>query len=153
AVVARSANNIDVFVVGNDGHVWSTAWPDPQHAGRWLPDFFPLPGQAGFDKTTPHAAVAARSAYNFDVFVVGNAGHVWSTACADPHHAVRLLPDFCPPPGPAVSYTTLFRSAVVARSANNIDVFVVGNDGHVWSTAWPDPQHAGRWLPDFFPLP
>ena len=79
AAVARTANNLDLFVIGNDGHVWSTFWPDPAHAGQWHPDWFPLPGQAVFDKTTQHVAAVARTANNLDLFVIGNENHIWST--------------------------------------------------------------------------
>ena len=153
AAVARSANNLDLFVIGNDSHVWSTAWPDVAHPGRWLPDWFPLPGQAVFDKNTQQVAAVARTAHNLDLFVIGNDGHVWTTAWPDPAHPGRWLPDWFPLPGRAVFEKNTQRVTAVARSANNIDLFVIGNDGHVWTTAWPDPAHPGRWLPDWFPLP
>ena len=39
-------------MIGNDNHVWTTFW-----AGNWNSDFFPVPGQAVFDREHQHVAV------------------------------------------------------------------------------------------------
>jgi hypothetical protein len=64
-----------LFVIGNDGHVWSTFW---SAATGWAADFFPLPGQVVFDLVQCVAAVS-RAPDNLDLFVIGNGGQVWST--------------------------------------------------------------------------
>src|SRR5207302_11320152 len=58
AAVSRAPGNLDLFVIGNDSHIWSTWWND--HAG-WAPDWFPLPGQAVFDRDHQQVAAVSRS--------------------------------------------------------------------------------------------
>ena len=47
ATVSRAPGNLDLFIVGNDNHVWTTYWNDQ---GGWSADWFPVPGQAVFDR-------------------------------------------------------------------------------------------------------
>ncbi|MBV9363322.1 MAG: serine hydrolase [Solirubrobacterales bacterium] len=78
SAVARDANHLDVFVTGNDGHVYTTWWdsslPDwgSITLGGWkdIGGSFPVGG--------PVSAVA-RDANHLDVFIAGNDGHVYTT--------------------------------------------------------------------------
>ena len=144
AGVSRAHGNLDLFIVGNDGHVWSTFWND--QAG-WNQDWFPLPGQAVFDRTVQKVTAVSRAPGNLDLFIVGNDSHVWSSFWND---QVGWNQDWFPLPGQAVFDIHSQHVAVVSRTSGSIDLFIVGNDGHVWSTFWND--QAG-WNQDWFPLP
>src|SRR5437588_416361 len=144
AAVSRAPGNLDLFVIGNDSHIWSTWWND--HAG-WAPDWFPLPGQAVFDKDHQQVAAVSRAPGNLDLFIVGNDNHVWSTWWND--HA-GWAPDWFPLSLHAVLAIYHQQVAAVSRAPGNLDLFIVGFDDHVWSIFWND--HDG-WSKDWFPLP
>ena len=144
AAVSRAPGNLDVFVIGFDNHVWTTYWND---AGGWSADFFPLPGQAVFDRSVQQLAAVSRAPGNLDLFVIGFDNHVWTTYWND---AGGWSADFFPLPGQAVFDHTQQQLAAVSRAPGNLDVFVIGFDNHVWTTYWND---AGGWSADFFPLP
>ncbi|AEU37157.1 Peptidase M64, IgA [Granulicella mallensis] len=134
AVVSRGAGDLDLFIVGNDSHVWSTYWHD---STGWSADWFPLPGQAVFDLATQHVAVVSRAAGNLDLFIVGNDSHVWSTFWND---SAGWSADWFPLPGQAVFDLATQQVAAVSRAAGNLDLFIIGNDSHIWSTYWPGPD-------------
>jgi hypothetical protein len=143
AAVSRAPNNLDLFVVGNDNRVWSTFW----NPGGWAPDWFPLSGRAVFDHLTQHVAAVSRAEVNLDLFIIGFDNHVWSTFWS----AVGgWSNDWFPLPGSAVFDRERQQIAAVSRAAGNLDLFVIGNDNHVWSTFW---NAASGWSRDFFPLP
>jgi IgA Peptidase M64 len=142
--VSRAPGNLDLFVVGNDGHVWSTYWSD---SGGWSQDWFPLPGQAVFDREHQQVAAVSRASGNLDLFIVGNDNHVWSTYWSA---GGGWSQDWFPLPGQAVFDRENQQVAVVSRAAGNLDLFIVGNDSHVWSTYW---SAGGGWSQDWFPLP
>ena len=144
AAVSRAPGNLDLFVIGNDAHIWSTWWND--QAG-WAPDWFPLPGQAVFDKDHQKLAAVSRAPGNLDLFVVGNDAHVWSTWWND---QAGWSQDWFPLPGQAVFDRNVQQVAAVSRAPGNLDLFIVGNDDHVWSTWWND--QAG-WAPGLVPAP
>ena len=130
--------NLDLFVIGNDNHVWTTFWN-----GNWNADWFPLPGRAVFDRATQHIAVVSRAPGNLDLFVIGNDDHVWTTFWNGNWNA-----DWFPLPGRAVFDRATQHIAAVSRAPGNLDLFVIGNDNHVWTTFWN-----GNWNADWFPLP
>ncbi len=130
SAVARSPNNLDLFVVGNDGRVytswWSAGrdWSGVNDTWRSLGGYFPV--------GAPVSAVA-RSPDNLDLFVVGNDGRVytsWWSAGYDwsgVNDTWRSLGGYFPVGAPV---------SAVARSPNNLDLFVVGNDGRVYTSWW-----------------
>ena len=144
AAVSRAAGNLDLFVIGFDNHVWSTFW---NAAGGWNSDWFPLPGQAVFDREKQQIAAVSRAAGNLDLFVIGFDNHVWSTFW---NAAGGWNSDWFPLPGQAVFDREKQQIAAVSRAAGNLDLFVIGFDNHVWSTFW---NAAGGWNSDWFPLP
>jgi hypothetical protein len=144
AALSRASGNLDLFIVGDDNHVWSTFWT--AHGG-WNSDWFPLPGQAVFDRATQQVAALSRASGNLDLFIVGYDNHVWSTFWTD-HGGWNK--DWFALPGKAVFDRTTQQVAAVSRASGNLDLFIVGDDNHVWSTFWTD--HGG-WNSDWFPLP
>lgn len=143
AAVSRAPDHLDLFVVGNDNHVWSTFW---SAAGGWNADWFPLPGQAVFDRQNQRVAAVSRAPGNLDLFVIGNDNHVWSTFW---NSVTGWNHDWFPLPGQAVFDRQNQQVAAISRAPGNLDLFVIGNDDHVWSTFW----NAGGWSRDWFPLP
>jgi hypothetical protein len=143
-VVSRFPGHLDVFVIGFDSHVWSTFWD--QNSG-WNQDFFPLPGNAVFDRDRQRLSVVSRFPGHLDVFVIGFDNRVWSTFW-DQNSGWN--PDFFPLPGGAVFDNQKQHVDVVSRFPGHLDVFVIGFDNRVWSTFWD--QNSG-WNQDFFPLP
>lgn len=142
--VARTPANLDLFVVGFDNRVWSTFWT--QDSG-WHLDWFPLPGQAVFNRNTQKIAAVSRAAGNLDLFIIGFDNRVWSTFWSDLHgwHGDWFLL-----PGKAAFDHEKQHIAAVARSHNNLDLFVLGFDNRAWSTSW---STANGWHSDWFPLP
>ena len=96
AAVARAPGNLDLFIVGNDNHVWTTYWNDQ---GGWSSDWFPVPGQAVFDRNSQQVEAVARAPGNLDLFIVGNDNHVWTTYWNDQG---GWSSDWFPVPGQAV---------------------------------------------------
>jgi hypothetical protein len=143
AAVSRGPGNLDLFVIGFDNHVWSTFWTE---AGGWNRDWFPLPGQAVFDRATQHIAAVSRGPGNLDLFVIGFDNHVWSTFWTETGGWNR---DWFPLPGQAVFDRATQHIAAVSR-LGNLDLFVLGFDNHAWSTFWTG---ASGWNADFFSLP
>jgi len=128
--VSRAAANLDLFVIGNDNRVWTTFWVD---GIGWHSDWFPLPGGAVFDREHQQIAAVSRAAANLDLFVIGNDDHVWSSFWVD---GVGWHSDWFPLSGGAVFDRERQQIAAVSRAAANLDLFVIGNDNHVWSTFW-----------------
>ena len=63
----------------------------------WSYDWFPLPGQAVFDKDHQDVAAVTRAPGNLDLFVIGNDAHIWSTWWNDQAGWSGLVP--APRPG------------------------------------------------------
>src|SRR5665811_673484 len=101
--------------------------------GLWSYDWFPLPGQAVFDRATQQVAAVSRAPGNLDLFVIGNdGGHIWSTYWNDQS---GWAADWFALPGQAVFDRATQQVAAVSRAPGNLDLFVIGNDGgHIWST-------------------
>lgn len=144
AAVARTPANLDLFVIGADNRVWTTFWSE---AGGWNTDWFPLPGDAVFNRATQKIAAVSRAPGNLDLFVIGFDNRVWSTFWTD---LLGWHGDWFPLPGKAVFDHQTQQIAAVARTPLNLDLFVIGFDQHAWSNAW---STAHGWLADFFPLP
>jgi hypothetical protein len=157
AAVARSPGNLDLFVIGNEGHVWTTAWSSSVPAPGWNADWVRVPGAATFDLNTQHVAAVSRAPDHLDLFVIGNDGgvgttngHVWTTAWTN---GIGWNPDWGPIQGQAVFDYATQKIAAVARSPGNLDLFVIGNEGHVWTTAWSSNVPAPGWNADWVRVP
>lgn len=92
--VSRAPGLLDLFVIGFDNHVWTTFW---NAATGWNGDWFPLPGQAVFDRDKQHIAAVTRTPNNLDLFVIGFDNRVWSTflalRVANPAITLRAVAD------------------------------------------------------------
>ena len=136
SVASRGANNLDVFVVGKDGGIYTAAW-GPQTDSTWkgwwrISDLEAKPGSS--------VSVTSRGADWLDIFVVGNDGGIytasWNPAFEDGWHGWWRIGNNAVDPGSPVS--------VVSRSANKLDVFVTGSDGGIYTAAW-EPGFTDGW--------
>jgi hypothetical protein len=130
SVTSRSAGNLDLFVVGNDGRVYTSWW---YQGADWsgLNNTWRNIGGV-FPKGAPVTAVA-KSSNSIDLFITGNDGRVytsWWYQGADWSglgDRWRSIGGFFPAGAPI---------SVTSRSAGNLDLFVVGNDGRVYTSWW-----------------
>ena len=113
----------------------------------WNTDWFPLPGQAVFDRNTQKIAAVSRAPGHLDLFVIGNdAAPEPPMVTSGPRPGAAPLAwnaDWRPLPGQAVFDRNTQTVTVVSRAPDHLDLFVIGNDGgvgttngHVWTTAW-----------------
>ena len=130
SAVARTPDNLDVFVSGNDGRVY-TSWWSAGHDWSGLNDRWRNIG-GFFPRGAPVAAVA-RTPNNLDLFITGNDGRVytsWWVRGSDwsgLNNRWRNIGGIFPAGAPL---------SAVARTSNNLDVFVTGNDGRVYTSWW-----------------
>ena len=149
--LARTGDVIDLFVAGFDGGVYSTAWTAP---GGWFDGRLRLGDNRFADNFTvpPGTPIAAisRFAEHLDLFASGRDGHVYSTFwdastgwsgqwfwLGD----VNFGDQFTVPPGSPVTAVSRFR--------DQIDLFVSGRDGAIYSTFW---NAASGWHDHWFRL-
>ena len=124
------SHNLDLFITGNDGRVYTSWWfQGVDWSGindNWRPigGFFP-PG-------APVAAVA-RTPNNLDLFITGNDGRVYTSwwfqgvDWSGINDNWRPIGGFFPPAAPL---------GAVARTPGNLDLFITGNDGRVYTSWW-----------------
>jgi hypothetical protein len=147
AAVSRGPGNLDLFVIGFDGRVWTTFWPDKEkdQVGWNRGDWFPLPGRARFDHTTQQIAAVSRGPGNLDLFMIHSDGRVWTTFWNEqagwdrdpgPDGGVNPEGHFFPLPGRARFDHTTQQIAAVSRGPGNLDLFMIHSDGRVWTTFW-----------------
>ena len=124
--LARIPEHLDVFSVGGDGRMNSAWW----HEGTPWSGTFPIGGF--FPPGAPVAAVA-RYPNHLDLFVVGNDGRVYTSWYHEGgdwsgiNDNWRGIGGFFPVGAPV---------SAVARYPNHLDLFVVGNDGRVYTSWW-----------------
>jgi hypothetical protein len=149
--ISRESDQLDLFVVGNDGRVYTSWWHEGSDWSGVNDSWRPI---GGFFPAGVTVGGVARMTNHLDLFVVGNDGRVytswwhegsdWSGA----NDNWRSIGGFFPVGGTV---------SPVARMANHLDLFIVGNDGRVYTSWWH--QGAGwsgvndNWRPigGFFP--
>ncbi len=150
--VDRTPDNLDVFVTGNDGRVYTSwwfqgvDWSGTNDNWRSIGGFFPV--------GAPVAPVA-RGPQNLDLFITGNDGRVytsWWFNGADwsgVNDNWRSIGGFFPAGAPVTA---------VARRPDHLDLFVTGNDGRVYTSWWQAGQDWSgvndnwRSIGGFFPI-
>jgi hypothetical protein len=140
-VLARSPDHMDLFAVGADGRLYSAWWDANLNNGLWN-DWFVVPGNL---IAPPGATVTAlaRTPDHMDLFVVGNDGRVHSDWW-DAHANNGLWNDWFVVPG---GFTGVPGSPVtaVSRIPEHMDLFAVGNDGHVYTDWWDAGANYSLW--------
>ena len=135
--VARKAEQLDLFVAAKNGGIYSAYWS----GGGWS-GWFRI-GQAGsaIPSGSPVTAVA-RKAEQLDLFVAGYDGNVYS-AYWNPSSGWQGWFSIGAPgsrvaPGSPVT--------AVARKAEQLDLFTVGNDGGIYSAYWNPASGWSGWF-------
>ncbi|HWN11361.1 MAG TPA: peptidoglycan DD-metalloendopeptidase family protein [Pyrinomonadaceae bacterium] len=139
--VSRHPNKLDIFVVGNDGRIYTAAWDQNVSQGKWRGWWNIQDG-----KNCPAGALVSavsRHPSKLDVFVVGNDGRIYTAAWDNNVNDAKWrgwwnIQDGknCPPGAPV---------GAVSRHSNKLDVFVVGNDGRIYTAAWDQNVGDAKW--------
>ncbi|MFL6163643.1 MAG: hypothetical protein ACJ74U_15665 [Jatrophihabitantaceae bacterium] len=136
SVVSRSADHLDIFAADVNGAVVSAAW-QPDFADGWH-RWWQINGGVGASGAPVHAV--SRSTDKLDIFVIGTDRHTytaaWQPDFADGWHGWWSLLGGLAAPGAHLT--------AVSRSADKLDVFVIGTDGGVYTAAW-QPEFADGW--------
>ncbi|GAC1544189.1 MAG: hypothetical protein NVS3B16_11730 [Vulcanimicrobiaceae bacterium] len=132
--LARTPEHLDLFVVGNDGGIYSAWWDKNTNSARW--NLWFRIGRAEHNVPTNSVVTAiARNPNQIDLFVVGHDGGIYSTwwnpadGWESNHNWFRIGPAWANVPTRSVV-------TAVARNPNQIDLFVVGHNGGIYSTWW-----------------
>jgi hypothetical protein len=134
--VARKRNRLHLFVTGNDGVVYTSWWyegePWSGAKDNWMPigGFFP-PG-------APVTAVSRRPE-KLDLFITGNDGRVYTSWWTHGHPWSGTKDNWTPIGGYFPKGAPI---AAVARKPDNLDLFITGNDGRVYTSWW---THGNPW--------
>jgi serine/threonine protein kinase len=164
AVAPWNAQQLNVYVVGTDRHLYSTTWPVPAHGG-WVdhggsytgtPALSPgggvwvigtnghlyiaaFQGDEGVDRVDlggsyTGSPVVVRRKTQVDVFTVGEDHHLY--------HSVYHFPI----PGGSVVTESLGGSvagspAAASLTSHRLDVFAIGTDSHLYHAAWNGSRH------------
>jgi len=139
SAVSRDPNKLDIFLVSNDGAVYTAAWDANAANGQWqgwwkILSFAAKPGSP--------VAVVSRDPNKLDIFVAGNDGKTYSAAW-DANVANgqwrgwwNILDGYLPPGGAITA---------VSRDPNKLDIFLVSNDGGIYTAAWDANAASGQW--------
>ncbi len=134
--VSRSANKLDVFVIGTDGGAYTAAW-EPGFTDGWH-GWWRI-RNAVFPQGSYLGAVT-RSADHLDMFGTDTSGNIitaaWEPAFSDGWHGWWQIRGGRAQPGAPVT--------AVSRSANKLDVFVIGTDNVTYTAAW-EPAFTDGW--------
>ena len=134
--VSRSADKLDLFVIGTDDRVYTAAW-EPDFADGWHGWWRLLDGVAA---PGAHVTAVSRSADHLDVFVIGTDGGVytaaWEPDFADGWHGWSRIGNLVAPQGAPVH--------CVSRSTDHLDIFVTDSSGSIQTAAW-EPDFADGW--------
>lgn len=129
--ISRKADQLDLFAVDGNGEVRTAAWSPGSNNAKWGGWWRVTETNGKFTPGTP-IAVASRGPDQLDLFAVGLDGRVWTAAW-----------------GPQTNYEWQGWSSIgdpvfaqdstiaaVARNPNQLDIFVNGLDGNLWSASW-----------------
>ena len=134
--VSRRQDFLDVFVVGTDGGCWTAAW-EPGFTDWWH-GWWRI-RDARFPQGAYIGAVT-RGTDHLDVFGTDVNGNVlsaaWEPAFSDGWHGWWHIRGGRAAPGAPVT--------AVSRSADKLDIFVVGTDRQTYTAAW-EPAFADGW--------
>lgn len=136
AAVSRNPKQIDLFVTGLNGHVYTSF---SANGGGWSGVGDKWLDIGGVFPVAAPLAVLSRNPNQMDVFVTGNDGHVYTSWYIDGSDWSGLGDKWLDIGGVFPVGAPL---AAVSRHPNQMDVFVTGNDGHVYNSFFLD---GGAW--------
>jgi hypothetical protein len=132
--VSHSAGQIDLFIVAQDGHVYTAAQNPANAWGGWW--------QIGNISVPLGAEVTAVSALqdSLDIFVVDTAGNIQTSHWDPATPWTSWAPVLAGHTAPGTPIT------VVSRSPGLMDIFFLADDGYVWSAGFdPNTGWGGFW--------
>jgi len=129
AAVSRTPNNLDVFAIGLDGRVYTSWWSE----GATWSGFNGWRNIGGFFPRGAHLSAISQDANSLDLFVVGNDGCVYTSWWRVPNDWSGLNDNWRNLGGgdfrPGANVTAIC-------GADGIDLFVIGNNGRVYTAHW-----------------
>ncbi|MFN0102286.1 MAG: LamG-like jellyroll fold domain-containing protein [Bryobacteraceae bacterium] len=140
SAVSRDSNKLDIFVAGNDGKVYTAAWDAHAANQQWMGWWTILDAQV---PAGAHVTAVSRHPNKLDVFVVASNQGAFTAAWELGVNGSQWMGwwrigDEVFQPGIPIT--------PVSRHPDNLDLFVAGNDGRVWTAAWAhNSQWAGWW--------
>jgi hypothetical protein len=130
SAIARDANHLDVAATDTNGRLWIARWTPGAYARNW--DRW-RPVLSGISTSGTPASLVARASSKLDVFASGADGKTY-TAAWDANRSNGLwrgwwniLSGWLPPGGSVTA---------VCRDPGKLDVFLVSNDGGIYTAAW-----------------
>ncbi len=137
---------LDLFVTGLDGQVWTTWWEPFRNWGYWAP-VNPNPPEVRMQSGATVSAVWREARKHLDLFVSGTDGTIWSIWWSDqqpgwrPDGWLSIHSETKMKPGATV--TALWR-----EPGKHLDLFATATDGTVSSIWWNDVDgwRPGGWL-------
>jgi hypothetical protein len=127
-------------VIGSDDFVYSTTWSE---ADGWAPEWFHITTENIFDHATQKVTAISSFESEIELYVVGSDDRVWVTFWS----VVQGWQNWHHVPGNSGFDHTKQLVSAVARMAGSIDLFMIGVDGNVWSTARSEEN---GWLGSWF---
>jgi hypothetical protein len=141
--VSRDPGKLDIFLVSNDGGVYTAAWDQNVANQAWqgwwrIGNLVAKPGAP--------VSVVSRDPNKLDIFVAGSDGKTY-TAAWDAQQSngqwrgwSNILTGAIPSGGTV---------SCVSRDAGKLDIFLVSNDGGIYTAAWDqsvaNPAWGGWW--------
>lgn len=154
SVTSRRPGLLEVFYIGTDGALWTSKWDKDEHPtwATWTPRWETQAlSQTWIAQPGSGIAAVARTANNADVFFFGNDGALYSSYTSSysydgqtPWTTFRVQPQNTPQTGLAPKGANV---TAVARTTQNLDVFFVGNDGHLYTSYWFNGAPAWNTIP------
>jgi Domain of unknown function (DUF1929) len=138
--VSRNPDRIDIFVIGNNGGIYTSGQTS---AGTWEA-WHPV-GNPGAGENVPTNSVVsavARTLNRLDIFVVGHNGGIYTSGQTNGAGWEGWHPIGNPGAGENVPIRSLVWPA--SRHADRIDIFVVGNNGGIYTSG---QNGGGAWEP------
>ena len=129
--VSRRPGQVDAFVVGTDGRIYTAAWNAQENWSNWGVIKEGLTAKAG-----AYIAAVSRSVNLIDIFLADEDGRTMSAAwqLQDGWRGWWHIQEGLTNPN---GYVT-----VISRSTDKLDIFTVGTDGRVYTAAW---EPGGTW--------
>jgi hypothetical protein len=156
---ARTPENLDVFFIGADGNLYTTYWAqgfgtNAQGQPFWGAPFAVTEGTcvntaapcAGSGSPGGGVAAVARNPDRIDVFYAGKDGGIWQSSWSFTTSWVTQEiygPSSNVQRGAALAVPGSVITAT-ARTSMNLDVFLVGTDGGLWTSTW-NGSTGGGW--------
>lgn len=140
AAVARKPTQLDLFVCGQDGHVYTTWWSrDRGWHDKWKDIGRSFPSDT-------HLTVIARKPEQLDLFASAKDGNVYTCWWTKGRDWSGLSQGWKSLGGRSHRKTASANVAAVSRNPDSLDVFFCGDNGKVYYKSW---THRNKWDQDW----